>query len=75
MSTLPIDFYLDQNADWKPAHMEPPADWKPGDLPYATHEGALEIFGHKLRCCRLNTGEAVFIAEDMEAMMKDIFAK
>lgn len=36
-------------------------------LPYTTHEGVLEIVGHKLRCYRLNTGEAIFNAEDVHA--------
>jgi hypothetical protein len=37
------------------------------DLPYATHRGVFEIMGFKMRCYRLNTGEAIFDAEDVEA--------
>lgn len=33
--------------------------------PYATHHGVLELEGHKLRCYRLNTGQAVFDADDV----------
>lgn len=35
-------------------------------LPWATHSGVLEIPGHRLRCSRLNTGQIVFLAEDVE---------
>lgn len=41
-----------------------------GDLPYATHSGELEIFGLKLRCFRLNTGEAIIHADDMMALLE-----
>lgn len=55
-------------------------DWKatgntPGEsgLPYATHSGVLEITGcAPLRCYRLNTGQAVFDADDFEAFFGDL---
>ena len=34
-------------------------------IPYATHEGVLEIAGMKLRCYRLNTGQAIIRADDI----------
>lgn len=34
-------------------------------IPVATHEGVLEIGGHKLRCYRLSNGQAVFHADDV----------
>lgn len=37
---------------------------EPGDLPYATHSGVLELFGHKLRCYRLSDGRAIFEQND-----------
>lgn len=55
-----------QNVEWE---VLPPPEKMPEDgLPYATHQGVLEIAGHSLRCARLNTGEAIFIAEDIEKM-------
>lgn len=42
-------------------------------VPYATHEGVLDIMGRKLRCYRLNTWQAVFNAEDVEAFFSDAF--
>lgn len=55
-----------QNVKWE---VLPPPDKLPEDgIPYATHEGVLEIAGHKLRCAQLSTGEAVFVAEDVERM-------
>lgn len=36
---------------------------------HATHEGAFDFAGHRLRCYRLNTGEAVFNADDFEDFM------
>lgn len=40
------------------------------ELPYTTHHGVLELMGHTMRCYRLNTGEAVFDADDFEAFME-----
>jgi hypothetical protein len=36
------------------------------ELPYATHEGVLSICGIRLHCYRLNTGMAVFDADDVK---------
>jgi hypothetical protein len=50
-------------------------DWTPvdgalanagADLPYATHAGLLKIGALELRCYRLNTGMAVFDADDVK---------
>lgn len=38
------------------------------DMPYTTHSGVLDLFGHKLRCHRLSNGQTVFDAEDFRAM-------
>jgi hypothetical protein len=38
--------------------------------PYATHEGVLDIPGlGSIRCYQLNTGQRVFRAEDLEALL------
>lgn len=42
----------------------------PYGLPYPTHSGVLEIVGRKLRCYRLNTGEAIFDADDFNAFLE-----
>jgi hypothetical protein len=64
--TTPIETML-ASVEWVPA--EPAAQRAPGGLPYATHSGVLDLFGTKLRCYRLNTGQAVFDADDV----KDFF--
>lgn len=51
-------------------------EWRPtnakagGDLPYATHAGEMELFGLKFRCFRLNTGQAIIHADDMDALLQ-----
>lgn len=55
---------------WQAAEVVPQTD----DLPYATHSGVFEIMGHKLRCYRLNTGQAIFDADDFEAFLNEAFA-
>lgn len=57
----PIETMLD-GVQWRARETEPPAD---DGLPWATHEGVLDIMGHRLRCYRLNTGQAVFHADDV----------
>lgn len=39
---------------------------------YATHEGVFDLMGHKMRCYRLNNGQAVFDANDFEAFFADL---
>lgn len=41
-------------------------------LPYATHSGVFEMFGKKMRCYRLNTGQAVFDADDFAAFFAEL---
>lgn len=49
--------------DWKPVE-EPDAS---SDIPHATHQGVLELYGHKLRCYRLSDGRAIIHADDVHA--------
>jgi hypothetical protein len=64
----PVEIMLD-GVQWRAAEsVDAPAD----GMAYATHEGVLEIAGIKLRCYRLNTGQAVFHADDMRAMFGDL---
>lgn len=65
----PIEMMLD-GAQWKALDADQIACDHDNGLPYATHEGVLDIMGHKLRCYRLNTGQTVFHADDMN----DFFA-
>lgn len=58
----PIDLMLD-GVVWKALDGPTTAS---DDLPYATHEGVLELFGGSIRCYRLNDGRALFHADDME---------
>ena len=57
----PIETMMD-GVEWKPIAT---AGDRPDDIPYSTHEGMLDIAGHKFRCYRLNTGQAVFHADDV----------
>lgn len=41
-------------------------------LPWATHEGVFQIGEASLRCYRLNTGQAILNAEDMQAFFGDL---
>lgn len=53
----------------------PPPETNSGDLPYATHSGVLELFGHKMKCFRLSTGQAVFDADDFHAFFEGMLAE
>ena len=46
---------------WTAKASQPP----PNDdgLPYATHEGTLDLLGHTLSLAQLNTGQRVFVAD------------
>lgn len=58
----PIEMMLD-GVVWTAMGEDHPA--RDDSVPYATHEGVLEIGGHSLRCYRLSTGQAVFNADDI----------
>lgn len=45
-------------------HMQRMADGN--KLPHVTHSGVFELMGHKMRCFRLSTGQAVFEKDDFE---------
>jgi predicted solute-binding protein len=62
VSKTPIDFMLDA-VKWTATDQTPDSS----DLPFATHAGVLTIGDKALRCYRLNTGEAVFDADDVVA--------
>lgn len=71
MSKKPIEMMLD-GVEWREA--EPGKAGTPDEeMPYATHHGVLEIAGHKLRCYRLNTGQAVFNADDVRDFFGGVF--
>lgn len=64
MTKTPFDQLLDEGVEWTPTGNKA----TPGsELPYATHSGVLTVMGHQFKCFRLNTGEAVFDAEDVRA--------
>lgn len=66
---LPIESLLD-GVSWKATGRRP--DPSEENILFSTHEGTLEIMGHSLRCYRLNNGQAVFNADDLEAFLSDI---
>lgn len=61
--TTPIETML-AGVEWEPT--ERAGEGVQNGLPYATHSGVLDVFGAKLRCYRLNTGQAVFDADDVK---------
>jgi hypothetical protein len=63
----PIEMMLD-GVTWTEAEQQPNNH---DGLPWATHEGVLDIAGHKLHCYRLNTGQAIFNADDIHAFFGD----
>lgn len=60
----PIEMMLD-GITWVPAGDRPDGPDNHDGVPFATHEGVLDLMGHKIRCYRLNTGQAVFNADDV----------
>lgn len=60
----PIEIMLD-NVEWVKNKSDKDHE---NDLPWATHEGVLEIGGIRLRCYRLNTGQAIFNADDVNEL-------
>ena len=67
----PIEMMLD-GVTWVQAGDKPDGPDNHDGVPYATHEGVLDIMGHKMRCYRLNTGITVFDADDLSAMFSDL---
>lgn len=67
--TAPIEMML-EGVTWVPAKemREPGMD----NLPFVTHEGELNLFGTKMRCYRLSSGQTVFNADDMEALFASL---
>lgn len=67
MSKTPIEMMLD-GVTWVQTTGSSTDNKPTGDKDelYATHEGVFEFMGHKMRCYRLNTGQAVFNADDFE---------
>lgn len=65
----PIESMLD-SVEWMP--VERTGEIAKNDLPYATHSGVLAICGHELRCYRLNTGHAVFDADDVKKFFSGV---
>lgn len=65
----PIDQFLNENVEWE---CLPPSEDVPNmvGLPYATHSGVLNLFGCSLRCYRLSDGNAIFDADDFNALIE-----
>lgn len=49
-----------------------PPPQETGDLPFVTHEGVLEVAGHKLRCYRLSDGKAIIHEEDFYSFFDEL---
>lgn len=63
--TAPIEQLMDQ-VRWAECSPDSSTPGKAqSDIPFATHEGVLEIGEMKLRCYRLSNGQAVLHEDDM----------
>lgn len=60
----PVDLMMDK-VDWQVCEQ---TDDESG-LPFATHSGVLDIAGHSMKVYRLNTGQAIIDAADLEAFL------
>lgn len=69
VSRSPIEMMLD-GLVWKAVKVPP--DFIDDGVPYATHEGVLDIMGHTFRCFRLSTGEAVIHGDDLAAFLQGL---
>lgn len=49
--------------------IQPSADAGCDGLPYTTHEGVLDVLGHRFRCYRLSNGQAVVHKDDIDALV------
>ena len=65
MSKTPIEMML-EGVTWIARENVPPQD---DGIPYATHEGVLELMGVSMRVYRLSSGQAVVHADDMEQFL------
>jgi hypothetical protein len=69
VAEAPIEKLLDQ-VDWKGLPQASPSFAGDPDVPYATHEGTLELGELRLRCYQLNDGRRIFDAEDVAALFE-----
>lgn len=53
------------DVNWSPTNAKPDI----GSLPFATHEGLLQMAGHEFRCYRISTGEIIINSDDFEAFL------
>lgn len=66
----PIEMML-EGVTWVPVTPQPRDFATHGaddGIPYATHEGILDLFGIEMRCFRLSDGKAVIDAESVEKL-------
>lgn len=67
--TTPIDTLLNE-VEWKETENAENVAMADDGIPWATHSGVLTILGAQLRCYRLNTGQAIFDADDVAALFE-----
>jgi len=60
-----MDVILD-SLEWKPTGEPDQYEGDDAALPYATHEGVLQIGNASLRCFQLSDGRRVFDLDDIE---------
>lgn len=63
MNRSSIEKLLEEEIEWTPL---PVPEVVEGDLPYATHQGTLEVGSLSLRCYTLSNGQRIFDADDID---------
>lgn len=53
--------------------MTEPKPARPEDIPHATHEGTMELFGVKARTYRLDDGRTVIHEDDFHKLIEAMF--
>lgn len=67
--TTPIDALLNA-VEWKETGNAENVAMADDSIPWVTHSGVLTVAGTQLSCYRLNTGQAIFDADDVSALFE-----
>lgn len=68
--TTPIEAMLNA-VEWTEVGKSNMKDVGDGDIPYVTHEGALDLYGVTLRVYQLSNGKRIVDAEDIARLGRD----
>lgn len=57
---------LMETVAWRPLLL--PNEASDSDIPFATHEGEIQLGEHKVRCYKLSDGQRIFNGEDFDKL-------